>query len=370
MAATNIQTFAGNIGIGTNDPGSYKLNVFGSVKATSLEVNGVENAQVPIGMIAMWYGTVATKPAGWEFCDGGTYTRTDGGGSIVAPDLRSKFVRCAQGDAPASPNPGQAAGQNTVTLTETELPTHTHTASSSSQDTHTHDTTITGGQHAHPGSSSSQDTHTHDTTITGGQHAHPGSSSSQDKHSHDVTIYGGQHAHPGSSSSQDKHSHESFTGYVTSDHSRVHVDGAAPPVRNDAMDIWQNGFVGGDPALVKQAIQHRHAIELNQQGAHGHQISVGETAQHSHQVKFEQVGAHGHQITVGETAQHSHQVLFEQVGAHGHQITVGETAQHSHQVQFQNVGAHGHQITVDNTGSGAAFSIVPAYYTLAYIMKI
>ena len=46
---TRIQTFNGNIGIGTNDPGSYKLRVEGGVRANSLEINGVTNAQVPSG---------------------------------------------------------------------------------------------------------------------------------------------------------------------------------------------------------------------------------------------------------------------------------------------------------------------------------
>ena len=41
---TRIQTFDGNIGIGTNDPGSFRLNVVGGVKAQSLVVNGCYNS--------------------------------------------------------------------------------------------------------------------------------------------------------------------------------------------------------------------------------------------------------------------------------------------------------------------------------------
>ena len=154
MAATSIQTFAGNIGIGTNDPGTDKLFVNGSLKTNSLTVNGVTNAQVPIGTIVMWYSSVASIPTGWVFCDGTAgHTKSDGTGTIDAPDLRSKFLRCAQGDSPATPNFGQTGGTNDVTLTVPQMPAHTHPGSSVGQEgTHTHQASITGGQHAHPGS--------------------------------------------------------------------------------------------------------------------------------------------------------------------------------------------------------------------------
>jgi hypothetical protein len=48
---TKIKTFGGNIGIGTTDPGDFKLNVYGSLKTSSLMVNGITNAQVPIGFM-------------------------------------------------------------------------------------------------------------------------------------------------------------------------------------------------------------------------------------------------------------------------------------------------------------------------------
>ena len=61
---TRIKTFGGNIGIGTDDPGSFRLNVNGDIKADSLIINDVTNSQVPIGLIAPWYGTVESIPTG------------------------------------------------------------------------------------------------------------------------------------------------------------------------------------------------------------------------------------------------------------------------------------------------------------------
>lgn len=55
-----------------------KLNFLKEVKA----------AVVPSGVIAMWSGSIATIPTGWVFCDGNNGT----------PDLRNRFVICAEKD--------------------------------------------------------------------------------------------------------------------------------------------------------------------------------------------------------------------------------------------------------------------------------
>lgn len=148
--STLIQTFVGNIGIGTNDPGAYKLRVDGAVKASSLEVNGVTNAQVPIGLIAMWYGSVASIPSGWALCNGATHTRSDNGQNIVTPNLTNRFVRGASGDAPSPAVPGQSDGANTVTLAEGNLPAHAHPYTGDSANApHNHNTNTANAPHAH-----------------------------------------------------------------------------------------------------------------------------------------------------------------------------------------------------------------------------
>ena len=279
MAATSIQTFAGNIGIGTNDPGTDKLFVNGSLKTNSLTVNGVTNAQVPIGTIVMWHSSVASAPTGWVFCDGTTdILRTDGAGTSDAPDLRSKFIRFAQGDAPATPNFNQTGGANDVTLSVPQFPAHTH-----------------------PGSSVGQaGNHTHQATLTGGQHAHPGSSQSSN------------------------HSHFANTTYIVAytEHSRVAQGYYPTSSRNDTADIWQNYFVGSDPDLVRESLQHRHDVYIQDSGGHTHGVQVG------------------------------------------------QTAQHSHTLDLQAQGPHTHTVAVASDGSGDSFSVLPSYHTLVYIMKI
>ncbi len=57
------------------------------------------DASLPVGVIVMWSGTLATIPSGWALCDGG-------GGR---PDLRDRFIR----GAAAAANPGTTGGSGT-----------------------------------------------------------------------------------------------------------------------------------------------------------------------------------------------------------------------------------------------------------------
>lgn len=120
---TLIQTFGGNIGIGTNDPGSYKLRVEGGMKTSTLEVAGVTHAQCPIGMIAMWYGTEATIPTGWHACDGTTgISKSDGSGTIDAPNMDGHLVKGAGNDTDL----GVQLGSPLTTIPSAVMPAHSH----------------------------------------------------------------------------------------------------------------------------------------------------------------------------------------------------------------------------------------------------
>ena len=81
----------------------------------------------PLGLIAMWYGTIATIPTGWVLCNG----------SNSAPDLRDKFIVGARQD-----DNGLAKTLLEGSLAQTGGATsHSHTGSGT-QPTHTHTTTF------------------------------------------------------------------------------------------------------------------------------------------------------------------------------------------------------------------------------------
>jgi uncharacterized protein YbdZ (MbtH family) len=85
--------------------------------------NGRGNDELPRGIIAIWIGTLAAIPDGWNLCDGSKNT----------PDLRSQFVKGAN----TLSDIRTAAGS----LTHTHTPTgHTHPIAS-----HTHTVTAAAG---------------------------------------------------------------------------------------------------------------------------------------------------------------------------------------------------------------------------------
>ena len=90
-------TVASNINT-TNILTTGNLTVNGTTTLQGLTTNTINTNKVfeysfmllPAGIIVMWTGSVA--PNGWALCDGGSYTRLDGSGTIISPDLRGRFV--------------------------------------------------------------------------------------------------------------------------------------------------------------------------------------------------------------------------------------------------------------------------------------
>jgi len=75
----------GNVGIGTNNPGTDKLAVNGNVRvdgAIEAVSGGVSFFMVPRRAIIMWSGLLSEIPPGWALCDG-----TNG-----TPNLRNRFI--------------------------------------------------------------------------------------------------------------------------------------------------------------------------------------------------------------------------------------------------------------------------------------
>ena len=125
------------------------LNSSGSINSGgSINANGpityYNNPLLPIGCILLFYNS--TIPAGWALCNGQTVQRTDGGGSIVTPNLVDKFIYGGN-----STNLTQQ-GANSVTLQTSNLPAHNHSAESSSASTvsdpgHSHGVSDPGHTH-------------------------------------------------------------------------------------------------------------------------------------------------------------------------------------------------------------------------------
>lgn len=158
---------------------------------------------MPIGVINLWFGSSGTIPAGWGLCDGSAYTRTDGAGTIVSPDMRGFVPIGASGSTYAQ---GATYGALTASATSSGSGGHTHTVDGGS---HTHSATATeadapstltttsapegtwdrnggGGRPLISAALSGSGTHTHPITVGSSTHVHDVSVVAN--HTHDVTV--------------------------------------------------------------------------------------------------------------------------------------------------------------------------------------
>jgi hypothetical protein len=187
-------------------------SVTGPVSATQYQLQ----ANVPVGGIIMWNGNAASVPAGWGLCTGATYTRLDGAGSIVSPNLTDRFIK---GLAVAGTDNGTTGGAVIHTGSTSASGDHTHSGYTDAQGTHSHGGATAGhvltvGQLAY---------HTHTTSVAvigggsgsgtyfpsnnifmedrgstgaGGNEAHAHGISADGNHAHNIATYGaGNHAH-------------------------------------------------------------------------------------------------------------------------------------------------------------------------------
>jgi hypothetical protein len=74
--------------------GVHKLHYNDTVADFQFADTGMLGAgTIPIGGIILWYGNIASIPANWALCDGSVH------GGLTTPDLRNRFVICADADA-------------------------------------------------------------------------------------------------------------------------------------------------------------------------------------------------------------------------------------------------------------------------------
>ena len=109
---------------------------FANVSQSGFTINssgGSGGSSDPVGTIVAWAGSVASIPAGYQLCDGGTAATADlqaiTGTNV--PDLRERFIVGAGGDnstvaGSAGYVVNATGGANTVTLNINQIPAHTH----------------------------------------------------------------------------------------------------------------------------------------------------------------------------------------------------------------------------------------------------
>jgi hypothetical protein len=179
---------------------------------------------IPVGGIIAWNGALNAIPSGWVLCAGQTgLTRSDGLGTINAPDLRDRFIL--------------GAGTTAVG--------------------------VTGGAVAQTGS-----------TNTAGAHAHGGTANTAGAHSH-----GGATAGTALSIAQMPSHNHVINGKVVG----VASGGTFACFQNNASIGTAFGYsteVQGSGSAHSHGISvdgnHTHSITSDTQGAHSHTVTVGD----------------------------------------------------------------------------------------------
>ena len=129
---------------------------------------------------------------------------------------------------------------------------------------------------------------------------------------------------------------------------------------------------------------HNHNVTLDSQGAHTHTGSTDSKGEHSHSGRTtEGDGSHGHTVeTNSGTTGDNNKIGWSGTsnwkgssttnvsgGVHIHNLRTNTEGAHTHSVTVLSNGAHTHTATVGNSGEGTAFSVVPPYIALNYIIK-
>lgn len=308
---------------------------------------------IPAGVIAIWRGTIANIPAGWDLCDG------NGG----RPNLLGKFLR----SVPAATDPGGGGGS----------------------DTHTHVESGTGGSHNHGGTSGAGGSHSHTSPTETGSHSYSVHGSI------DVDIPGslggagnnrtaGNHNHSWGSGS-DNHTHTINT-LGSHDHTLqnadtrpayyqvafIYSDGSPVTFAEGIITLWSDilgnipagwaldatlvaKFLRGVPAATDPggtggADSHTHTQDAD--GAHTHTLA---SSSWSHTHTSNSGGSHNHgNATYNPATANSGRTTSE--GSHTHGSGSGGSS-HSHSAA--SAGSHSH--TVNNSDGR------PPYYELAPI---
>lgn len=310
MVNTLIQSFGGNVGIGTKST-TYALDVytgtssFETLSTTEISVGGIPYAHIPSGMIAMWSGAIDPEsiPQGWSLCDG----------SGTTPDLRERFIL---GYGTTFSTVGASGGSFQKTITAPILANHTHTTNIvTTANDHTHSSGSSSGPHSHQGGTQGGG-HNHSWNANNTSHEHT-SMNAGGGHGHTMTGQAGQHLH---------YNYIIDTRNCTAGYTNTGGSASWWAVTN----------------VTSYALSNRQTI---QGGTHNHSMNIYHNHQHS-------VHQHYHNTGPGS---HNHPVA--QSGGHTHNSTAG--------------GSHQHTSTTGTTGSPTAVNVdlKPLYYVLAYIIK-
>lgn len=118
-------------------------------------------------------------------------------------------------------------------------------------------------------------------------------------------------------------------------------------------------------------------------GTHSQTLSISQLPSHTHSALIESEGEHVHSGTTLENGNHDHAFDYYRNSGGGTYHNMGGTDQdkqgsadtssdgaHTHSLIVDSSGLHSHAVTINAVGSNAPIDNRPAFYKLAFIMKL
>lgn len=315
---------------------------------------------VPIGIVAIWTGTLVSIPANWALCDG------NGG----RPNLLAKFIRGTSGDA------GGTGGSDTA---------HGHTSSAVGDHSHTLNT-ITNHDHSSC-STSIPSTHTHSafqTVLSGSSNIAAASVGSHSDHAYgSSTGTDATHGHTLGSSGGHSHTYDSSTELPPYYQVAYIQAGASATISSGIIIIWTGSLASipsgwalcdgnsGRPELRSKFIRGVPNGSTDPGGTgggttHGHTCpSLG----HDHSGGGDVGSNHSHSADAISWAHEHNTGLGDSSGSDGiySTSTTPSPSTHTHTVSTGS-GGHSHSMGYSyHSHTVDAASNLPEYYTVAFI---
>lgn len=167
-------------------------------------------------------------------------------------------------------------------------------------------------------------------TLTTAQlpaHGHTGTTANAGDHSHTNTVSSdGNHSHSGTTGSDGDHTHNMSHGHSINDPGHAHTLPGSNSFSSDGSTFETDDNSSDQPRTSSSSTTGITVNNFN-----------------------------------GSTAS---------AGSHSHSFTTATAGVHSHTVTINNNGNHAHSFTTNDTGSGQAIDNRPAFYKLAFIIKL
>ncbi len=141
---------------------------------------------------------------------------------------------------------------------------------------------------------------------------------------------------------------------------------------NGTPDLTDRFIMGAtsQAEMNKTGGENQVSLTVEQMPSHSHGGRTSSTGAHSHSGSTNTAGSHSHTVPQGSAAGEPYIKLKDYGGSGTTNIPTSTAGSHSHSLTTASAGSHFHSLVINNTGEGEPHENRPAYYALAFIMRL